>query len=68
MDSLPELTTVDCSECNGFGFLEDSEFNPHECFHCDGTGEIEVCSSCFQVPEIFSGLEVCGCVQMAKAA
>lgn len=68
---LPELVLVTCGACGGDGYtLSLSEAagdglpveHIRPCTVCGGSGEVEVCGGCFEVPEISGGLEVCGCV------
>lgn len=70
---LPELTLVTCGACGGEGCtlaLTDAAGDglPAEqsspCAVCGGSGEVEVCAGCLEVPEISEGLEVCGCVSV----
>ncbi len=71
---LPELTLITCETCGGDGytlFLTEAAGDglPTEhseaCTVCGGSGEVEVCEGCFEVPEISGGLEVCSCVSVA---
>lgn len=64
---LPDLITVDCLDCATDGHIE-TEYGFHVCETCYGAGVIEVCSGCLEVPDVVDGLEVCGCVIVAKAA
>ena len=70
---LPELVLVTCDACGGEGCtlllagdvgdglpIEHSE----PCAVCGGSGEVEVCGGCLEVPEVLGGLEVCGCVSV----
>ncbi len=58
---LPPLETADCPRCAGYRFVEDAEGYDCECRACGGSGVIEVCSGCKQVPGVEHGVEVCGC-------
>ena len=71
---LPELILVTCGACGGEGYtlaargaagdgLPAEQNEP--CAVCGGSGEVEVCVGCLEVPEISGGLEVCGCVSVA---
>ena len=71
---LPELILITCKACGGDGYtlvLTDAAGDglPAEhseaCPVCGGSGEVEVCEGCLEVPEISGGLEVCGCVAAA---
>ena len=76
---LPELILVTCEACGGDGYT----FSPSEtagdglpaehsevCTVCGGSGEVEVCEGCLEVPDIVEGLEVCGCtfISLKRAA
>ncbi len=76
---LPELILVTCEACGGDGYtlsLTDTAGDglPAEhsetCTGCGGSGEVEVCEGCLEVPEISGGLEVCSCaaVTLRRAA
>ena len=68
---LPELILVTCEACGGDGCtlsltgaagdgLPAEQREP--CALCGGSGEVEVCAGCLEVPEVSGGLEVCACV------
>ena len=70
---LPELILVTCGACGGDGctlLLTETAGDglPAEtsvpCAICGGSGEVEVCNGCLEVPEILGGLEVCGCISV----
>lgn len=68
-DELPELVLQPCEACGGEGYrLEISEAaqtydeHPEGCAVCGGSGEVEVCSCCGEVPQLSGGAEVCSCV------
>ncbi len=66
------LSLVDCPTCQGEGFVLANEGHasesPIRCAACDGSGTLEVCGGCGNVPTVEAGLEVCPCVKVQVAA
>ncbi len=68
---LPELVSVTCLTCDGEGYslqvdraVASYDEEAHPCEVCGGSGELEVCGGCYEVPTFEGGLEVCGCVAL----
>jgi DnaJ-class molecular chaperone len=66
---LPALRATDCPDCQGDGFLVCmNNISPFEhaikCEACNGTGVVEVCPHCRQIPRG----DDCGCVALSSAA
>jgi DnaJ-class molecular chaperone len=57
---LPTLIEVACPECQGEGGWDD-EHGTLMCFTCCGTGRVEACPVCNEVPTIIAGNDACGC-------
>lgn len=68
---LPELVAVTCTACSGEGCVPHAATNADTyaeyeqvCEVCGGSGELEICSGCYELPRLEDGLEVCGCVAL----
>lgn len=65
---LPELVLEPCDACGGEGYRlevdEAATYGEHAepCAVCDGSGEVEVCSCCGEVPQLVDGRETCSCI------
>lgn len=69
---LPELVAVTCPACDGEGYTLQVDTvtagydeEAHRCEVCGGSGDLEVCGSCYEVPVLEGGLEVCGCAALS---
>lgn len=65
---LPELVLSPCEACSGEGYRlevgtgETYDESSGPCAFCGGSGEVEVCSCCGEVPQLSGGRETCSCV------
>jgi hypothetical protein len=57
---LPALTEASCPDCQGAGGWDDEQ-GPLMCFTCCGTGRVEACPVCGEVPTVIAGNDACGC-------